>query len=134
MYNEARKRASMRWDKANYDKVQFTAPKGYNARLTEAAKAAGKSKRQYIIEALEEKTQKSKMKLYWVSFIIYGERPYFLSHSKPYLTLEKANDSIKKMLESYKVILSYIQEQDAETGELLPIAVTPHINSLGGKL
>lgn len=52
-YNEARKRANMRWDKANYDKVQFTAPKGFNARLTEAAKAAGKSKRQFIIEALE---------------------------------------------------------------------------------
>ncbi len=53
MYNEARKRASMKWDKANYDKIQITAPKGFNAKLTEAAKAAGKSKRQYIIEVLE---------------------------------------------------------------------------------
>lgn len=53
MYNEARKRASMKWDKAHYDKIQITAPKGFNARLTEAAKAAGKSKRQYIIDALE---------------------------------------------------------------------------------
>ena len=53
MYNEARKRANMRWDKANYDKIQFTAPKGFGVRLTEAAKAAGKSKRQYIIDALE---------------------------------------------------------------------------------
>lgn len=53
MYNEARKRASMKWDKAHYDKIQFTAPKGFGVRLTEAAKAAGKSKRQYIIEALE---------------------------------------------------------------------------------
>ena len=43
----------MRWDKAHYDKIQITAPKGFNARLTEAAKAAGKSKRQYIIDALE---------------------------------------------------------------------------------
>lgn len=54
MYNEARKRANMKWDKANYDKVQITAPKGFNARLTEAAKVAGKSKRRFIIEALEK--------------------------------------------------------------------------------
>ena len=53
MYNEARKRASMKWDKAHYDKIQITAPKGFGVRLTEAAKAAGKSKRQYIIDALE---------------------------------------------------------------------------------
>ena len=53
MYNEARKRASMKWDKAHYDKIQITAPKVFNARLTESAKAAGKSKRQYIIEVLE---------------------------------------------------------------------------------
>ena len=53
MYNEARKRANMRWDKANYDKIHFTAPKGFGVKLTEAAKAAGKSKRQYIIDALE---------------------------------------------------------------------------------
>ena len=53
MYNEARKRANMKWDKAHYDKIQITAPKGFNARLTEAAKAAGKSKRQFIIEVLE---------------------------------------------------------------------------------
>ena len=43
----------MRWDKAHYDKIQITAPKGFGVRLTEAAKAAGKSKRQYIIDALE---------------------------------------------------------------------------------
>lgn len=52
MYNEARKRASMKWDKRNYDKIQITAPKGFNERLKEAAKLAGKSKRQFIIEAL----------------------------------------------------------------------------------
>lgn len=54
MYNDARKRASMKWDKSHYDKIQITAPKGFNARLTEAAKAAGKSKRQFITEALEK--------------------------------------------------------------------------------
>lgn len=74
------------------------------------------------------------MKLYWVNFIIDDERPYFLSHSHPYRTLEKANDSIKKTLESFNVILSYIQEQDTETGKLTPIVVTPHINSLGTKI
>ena len=73
-------------------------------------------------------------KLYWVNFIIDGESPYFLSHSHPYPTLEKANDSIKKTLKSFNVILSYIQEQDTETGKLTPIVVTPHINSMGTKI
>ena len=72
-------------------------------------------------------------KLYWVNFIIDGESPYFLSCSHPYPTLEKANDSIKKTTESLNVILSYIQEQDTETGKITPIVVTPYIDSLGLK-
>lgn len=73
------------------------------------------------------------MKLYWVNFIIGGEKPYLLSHSTPYLTLEEASHSITKTRESLDVILSYIQEQDTKTGKLTPVIVTPYIDSLGAK-
>lgn len=73
------------------------------------------------------------MKLYWVTLIIGGEKPYLLSHSAPYHTLEKANESIKKTKESLNVILSYIQEQDTKTKKITPIVVTPYINSMGIK-
>ena len=53
-YSESQKKATMKWDAKNYDQIKFTAPKGFNARLTEASKQAGKSKRQFIIEALEK--------------------------------------------------------------------------------
>ena len=74
------------------------------------------------------------MKLYWANFIVGGERPYLLSHSTPHLTLEKANDAIKKTTESLNVILSYIQEQDTETNKMTPVVVTPYINSMGEKI
>ena len=122
----------MKWEKENYDQIKFTAPKGFKARLKESAERTGKSQRAFIIESLEK--EMGGTKLYWVNFIIDDERPYFLSHSHPYLTLEKANDSIKKTLKSFNVILSYIQEQDTETGKLTPIVVTPHINSMGTKI
>lgn len=73
------------------------------------------------------------MKLYWASFIVGDEKPWLLSNLNPYLTLEKANDSVKKTMESFNVILSYIQEQDTETGKMTPIVVTPYIDSLGLK-
>ena len=122
----------MKWEKENYDQIKFTAPKGFKARLKESAERTGKSQRAFIIESLEKEMRGTK--LYWVNFIIDDERPYFLSHSHPYLTLEKANDSIKKTLKSFNVILSYIQEHDTETGMLTPIVVTPHINSMGTKI
>lgn len=53
-YSKAQDRAQRKWVRKNYDHIQITAPKGFNARLTESAKQAGKSKRQYIIEALEK--------------------------------------------------------------------------------
>lgn len=74
------------------------------------------------------------MKLYWANFIVGGERPYLISHSNPYPTLEKANDSVKNTLESLNVILSYIQEQDTETGKMTPVIVTPYVNSMGTKV
>ena len=131
-YSKAQKKATMKWEKENYDQIKFTAPKGFKARLKESAERTGKSQRAFIIESLEK--EMGGTKLYWVNFIIDDERPYFLSHSHPYLTLEKANDSIKKTLKSFNVILSYIQEQDTETGKMTPVIVTPYINSMGTKI
>lgn len=59
-YSESQKKATMKWDAKNYDQIKFTAPKGFNARLTEASKLAGKSKRQFIIEALEKEMGETK--------------------------------------------------------------------------
>lgn len=53
-YNEAQKKATMKWEARNYDKIQITAPKGFKQRLTEAAKAAGVPYRQFIMRALEK--------------------------------------------------------------------------------
>lgn len=73
------------------------------------------------------------MKLYWTNFIVGGVKPYLLSHSTPCLSLEDAHGSVKKTMESFNVILSYIQEQDTETGKMTPVVVTPYIDSLGAK-
>jgi hypothetical protein len=131
-YSKSQRKATEKWEAQNYEQIKFTVPKGFKARLKESAERTGKSQRAFIIESLEK--EMGGTKLYWVNFIIDDERPYFLSHSHPYRTLEKANDSIKKTLESFNVILSYIQEQDTETGKLMPIVVTPHINSMGTKI
>ena len=131
-YSKTQKKATMKWEKENYEQIRFTVPKGFKARLKESAERTGKSQRAFIIEALEK--EMGGTKLYWVNFIIDGESPYFLSHSHPYPTLEKANDSIKKTLESFNVILSYIQEQDTETGKMTPVIVTPYVNSVGTKI
>lgn len=131
-YSKSQRKATEKWETQNYEQIRFTVPKGFKARLKESAERTGKSQRAFIIESLEK--EMGGTKLYWVNFIIDDERPYFLSHSHPYCTLEKANDSIKKTLKSFNVILSYIQEQDTETGKLTPIVVTPHINSMGTKI
>ena len=54
-YSPSQKKASMKWDKMNYDKLCTTVPKGFNQRLNEYCKAKGISKRAFIIEVLEEK-------------------------------------------------------------------------------
>lgn len=41
----------------NYDRVNFTMPKGVKAKIKEAAKASGKSTNAYILEAVEEKME-----------------------------------------------------------------------------
>ena len=130
-YSKSQRKATEKWETQNYEQIRFTVPKGFKARLKESAERTGKSQRAFIIEALEK--EMGGTKLYWVNFIIDGESPYFLSHSHPYPTLEKANDSVKKTLESFDVILSYVQEQDTETGKMTPIVVTPYIDALGLK-
>ena len=133
-YSKALNEATKRWVKANREKITFTTEKGFNNRLKECAEKMGMSKQEFIIETLKREMGKSKMKLYWANFIVGGERPYLISHSNPYPTLEKANDSVKNTLESLNVILSYIQEQDTETGKMTPVIVTPYVNSMGTKI
>lgn len=57
-YSKAQKKATMKWEKENYDQIKFTAPKGFNERLKQAAELAGKSKRQFIVETLEKEMEK----------------------------------------------------------------------------
>lgn len=57
-YSEAQKRATMKWESQNYDKIQITAPKGFKAKLTSASKLAGKPYRQFILDALTEAIEK----------------------------------------------------------------------------
>ena len=55
-YSEAQKRATMKWDKENYDRVYLTVPKGMKQEIDEFAKANGhESMRAFIIEAIKEK-------------------------------------------------------------------------------
>ncbi len=54
MVTEAKKRANKKWDKANYERLQTTVPKGFNALIEAAAKDKGyPSKRAFIIDAIE---------------------------------------------------------------------------------
>jgi predicted DNA-binding protein len=53
-YSKSQRKATEKWEAQNYEQIKFTVPKGFKARLTEASKLAGKSKRQFIIEALEK--------------------------------------------------------------------------------
>ena len=53
-YSKSQRKATEKWEALHYEQIKFTAPKGFNARLTEASKLVGKSKRKFIIEALEK--------------------------------------------------------------------------------
>ena len=59
-YSEAQKRATMKWDAEHYDRIVFTAPKGFNEEIKEASKRAGMSKRQFIIEAIKTNMEGTK--------------------------------------------------------------------------
>ena len=54
-YSKSQKRATIKWMDENYDKIYFSAPKGFNDKLTEYCKKIGMSKRAFIIQTLEEK-------------------------------------------------------------------------------
>jgi len=53
-YNEARNRASQKYNSANLEQVNFRVKKGEKAILQEAAAEEGKSMAQYIVQAINE--------------------------------------------------------------------------------
>ena len=54
MVSEAKKRANKKWDKANYERLQTTVPKGLNEAIEEARKRQGyPSKRAWLIDVIE---------------------------------------------------------------------------------
>ncbi len=53
-YSEAQGKATTKWVKNNYDKIHFTAPKGFKERLKSAAENSGKTMRKFIIDALKK--------------------------------------------------------------------------------
>ena len=59
-YSEAQKRATMKWDKENYDRVYLTVPKGMKQRIEAVAQEHGMSIRAYILEAINEKMSATK--------------------------------------------------------------------------
>ena len=53
-YSKAQGRATAKWDKQNYDKICFTAPKGFNEQLKEFCKKNDISIRAFILKTLED--------------------------------------------------------------------------------
>ena len=54
-YTQAQKKATMGWEKRNYDVIKFTAPKGFKAKLKLASQKSGyNSVRAFIINTLEK--------------------------------------------------------------------------------
>lgn len=54
MVSEAKKRANKKWDKANYERLQTTVPKGFNEAIEEALKRDGyPSKRAWLIDLIK---------------------------------------------------------------------------------
>ena len=47
------------WNKKNYESLTVMLPHGTKKRIAEASKAAGKSQRQYIIQAIEAEMEKT---------------------------------------------------------------------------
>ena len=52
--NDARKRANKKWDKANTERVQFDAPKGYNEKIKTQAEKKGLSKAGYMKKLVDD--------------------------------------------------------------------------------
>ena len=59
--DEAKKRARQQrhqWNKDNYDLLGMRIPKGYNAKIGECAEKLNVSKRQFVIDVLEDAFRK----------------------------------------------------------------------------
>ena len=54
-YNEARNRAAQKYIAANLEEVRFRVRKGEKANIQDAARQAGQSVAQYIIQAINER-------------------------------------------------------------------------------
>lgn len=54
-YNEAQKRAAMKYISANLEEVRFRVKKGERSALQEEAKANGQSMSQYLIQAVNDR-------------------------------------------------------------------------------
>lgn len=52
-YSEASKRASMKYIKANYERIYVSLPKGYKEVWKEAAEKAGESLTSFIVKSVE---------------------------------------------------------------------------------
>lgn len=57
-YSESQKRATIKWMSANYDKISFSAPKGFKERLKSYAESKGVPIRKLIIDILEKEMNK----------------------------------------------------------------------------
>ena len=53
--SESRKKANLKWDAANLDRVSIAMPKGMKDTVKAAAAAAGESMNQYIITAIDQR-------------------------------------------------------------------------------
>lgn len=61
-YSKSQKKATMKWDSANYDQIKFTVPKGeFKTKLKLAAQMTGISTRQFITDTLEKKMEETEM-------------------------------------------------------------------------
>jgi len=59
-YSKAQNRATSKWVAANYDKVHFTAPKGFKEKLKAYAESKGIPMRKFIIDTLEKEMGEKK--------------------------------------------------------------------------
>lgn len=59
---EARKRANEKWAKNNYEKIQFSAPKGYNEKIKAQADKKGLCKAGYLKALIDEDMKKGEQK------------------------------------------------------------------------
>ena len=57
-YSDAQKRATQKYIKENLEEIRFRVKKGEKALLQEAAKEAGQSMAQYVIQAINDRANR----------------------------------------------------------------------------